>query len=68
MRECITRAKELAEVVNESASKATKSPSIGSSGSHEIDLTTCKPVDVLLPYYSKLSVSSQKWVLFFSVM
>ena len=38
------------------------------AGSHEIDLTTCKPVDVLLPYYSKLSVSSQKWVFFFSVM
>lgn len=72
MRECITRVKELAEVVNETTSKNTKSPSIGnsfvSSKAHKVDLTSCKPVDVLLPYYPKLSTSSQKYALYFGMI
>ena len=54
MRECIARAKTLMDLA--------KSNESAENGSKPLDLTTCSPNDVLIPFIPSMNRASQKCV------
>ena len=62
MRECIARAKTLVNIVNSSNAEVKEEKPLGTKllPAFTIDLATCSPLDVLLPFYPKIPVATQK--------
>lgn len=62
MRECIARAKALVSIAGSSNAEVKEEKSLGTIllPLFTIDLTTCSPLDVLLPFYPKIPVATQK--------
>ena len=62
MRECIARAKALVSIAGSSNAEVKEEKSLGTTllPLFTIDLNTCSPLDVLLPFYPKIPVATQK--------
>ena len=62
MRECIARAKTLVDIVGSSNAEVKEEKSLGTATLPvlTIDLNTCTPLQVLLPFYPKIPIATQK--------